>query len=131
MCVYRNCQIYLIQILFYPFSEFKKDWSDHALWWPTRNKWLSRPKHTLDQYGVHADATLHFTPMHKPIRIQLPDLRYIDCKIDFSIDTFSAVVQLCKSLGKYSFYVIDCIDIIRLVGIDQISCIMAQNFIGC
>ncbi|KAJ8724070.1 hypothetical protein PYW07_008050 [Mythimna separata] len=79
--------------------EFKKDWSDHALWWPTRNKWLSRPKHTLDQYGVHADAALHFTPMHKPIRIQLPDLRFIDCKIDFSIDTFSAVVQLCKSLG--------------------------------
>ncbi|XP_045527727.1 unc-112-related protein-like isoform X1 [Pieris brassicae] len=80
-------------------KDFKKDWSDHALWWPTRNKWLSRPKHTLDQYGVHADAALHFTPMHKPLRIQLPDLRYIDCKIDFSIDTFSAVVQLCKSLG--------------------------------
>nr|XP_053613941.1 unc-112-related protein-like isoform X3 [Plodia interpunctella] len=79
--------------------DFKKDWSDHALWWPTRNKWLSRPKHTLDQYSVHADAALHFTPMHKPLRIQLPDLRYIDCKIDFSIDTFSAVVQLCKSLG--------------------------------
>ncbi|RVE47273.1 hypothetical protein evm_008070 [Chilo suppressalis] len=79
--------------------DFKKDWSDHALWWPARNKWLSRPKHTLDQYGVHADAALHFTPMHKPLRIQLPDLRYIDCKIDFSIDTFSAVVQLCKSLG--------------------------------
>ncbi|KAM3962428.1 unc-112-related protein [Aphomia sociella] len=80
-------------------KDFKKDWSDHALWWPTRNKWLSRPKHTLDQYSVHADAALHFTPMHKPLRIQLPDLRYIDCKIDFSIDTFSAVVQLSKSLG--------------------------------
>ncbi|XP_026314837.1 unc-112-related protein-like [Hyposmocoma kahamanoa] len=80
-------------------KDFKKDWSDHALWWPTRNKWLSRPKHTLDQYGVHADAALHFTPMHKPLRIQLPDLRYIDCKIDFSIDTFSAVIQLCKHLG--------------------------------
>ncbi|CAG9105788.1 hypothetical protein JYU34_018920 [Plutella xylostella] len=79
--------------------EFKKDWSDHALWWPQRNKWLSRPKHTLDQYGVHADAVLHFTPMHKPLRVQLPDLRYVDCRIDFSINTFSAVVQLCKSLG--------------------------------
>lgn len=84
-----------------PLSDFKKDWSDHALWWPTRNKWLSRPRHTLDQCGVHADAALHFTPMHKPLRIQLPDLRYIDCKIDFSIDTFSAVVHLCKSLGKF------------------------------
>lgn len=80
-------------------KDFKKDWSDHALWWPTRNTWLSKPKHTLDQYGVHADAALHFTPMHKPLRIQLPDLRYIDCKIDFSIDTFSAVIQLGKSLG--------------------------------
>ncbi|KAJ2953155.1 hypothetical protein O0L34_g727 [Tuta absoluta] len=85
--------------LSFPSTEFKKDWSDHALWWPTRNKWLSRPKHTLDQYGVHADAALHFTPMHKPLRIQLPDLRYIDCKIDFSIDTFRAVIQLCKHLG--------------------------------
>lgn len=85
------------------FPEFKKDWSDHALWWPTRNKWLSRPKHTLDQYGVHADAALHFTPMHKSLRIQLPDLRFIDCRIDFSIDTFSAVVHLCKSLGEYMY----------------------------
>ncbi|KAL0819834.1 hypothetical protein ABMA28_007860 [Loxostege sticticalis] len=94
-----ECNRCHINLLLLFFTEFKKDWSDHALWWPTRNKWLSRPKHTLDQYGVHADAALHFTPMHKPLRIQLPDLRYIDCKIDFSIDTFSAVVQLCKSLG--------------------------------
>lgn len=87
-------------ICLHSIPDFKKDWSDHALWWPSRNKWLARPKHTLDQYGVHADAALHFTPMHKALRIQLPDLRYVDCKIDFSIDTFSAVIQLCKSLGK-------------------------------
>lgn len=76
-----------------------KDWSDHALWWPQRNRWLARARSTLDQYGVHADAVLHFTPMHKPLRVQLPDLRYVDCRIDFSINTFSAVVQLCKTLG--------------------------------
>ncbi|GBP13399.1 Unc-112-related protein [Eumeta japonica] len=76
-----------------------KDWSDHALWWPQRNKWLGRARSTLDQYGVHADAVLHFTPMHKPLRVQLPDLRYVDCRIDFSMNTFSAVVQLCKNLG--------------------------------
>lgn len=41
------------------------DWSDHALWWPERNLWLTRTRFTLDQYGVQADALLYFTPVHK------------------------------------------------------------------
>lgn len=76
-----------------------KDWSDHALWWPAKNTWLTRTKSTLDQVGVNADSYLHFTPMHKMLRIQMPDLRYINCSVDFSITTFSSVVNLCKSLG--------------------------------
>ncbi|KAK9497256.1 hypothetical protein O3M35_004609 [Rhynocoris fuscipes] len=75
------------------------DWSDHGLWWPEKNSWLTRTRSTLDQYGVHADAVLHFTPMHKTLRVQLPDLRYLDCRIDFSIKTFNAVQQLCRDLG--------------------------------
>ncbi|XP_014243585.1 unc-112-related protein-like [Cimex lectularius] len=75
------------------------DWSDHALWWPSRNMWLARTRSTLDQYGVQADASLQFTPMHKTLRVQLPDLRYLDCRVDFSIKTFNAVIQLCKELG--------------------------------
>lgn len=75
------------------------DWSDHALWWPARNMWLSRTRSTLDQCGVQADAQLYFTPMHKILRVQLPDLRYIDCRVDFSIKTFNGVVNLCKDLG--------------------------------
>ena len=75
------------------------DWSDHALWWPKKNMWLSRTRTTLDQYGVQADAELHFTPMHKTLRIQLPDLRFIDTRVDFSIKCFAAVVQLCKDLN--------------------------------
>ncbi len=31
---------------------------------------------TLDQYNITADAVIHFTPMHKTLKIQLPDLRY-------------------------------------------------------
>lgn len=77
------------------------DWSDHALWWPKKNMWLEKTRFTLDQYGVQADAMLHFTPMHKMLRVQLPDLRYLDCRVDFSIKTFNAVVNLCKELGKY------------------------------
>ncbi|CAH0551005.1 unnamed protein product [Brassicogethes aeneus] len=61
--------------------------------------WLSRTRTTLDQYGVHADALLHFTPMHKTLRLQLPDLRYLDMRVDFSIKTFSTVGQVCKTLG--------------------------------
>ncbi|XP_014237313.1 unc-112-related protein-like isoform X1 [Trichogramma pretiosum] len=75
------------------------DWSDHALWWPARNHWLTRTRSTLDQYGVAADAILHFTPMHKILRVQLPDMRYIDCRVDFSVKTFNAVINLCKELG--------------------------------
>lgn len=77
------------------------DWSDHALWWPDRNIWLNRTRSTLDQSGVQADALLHFTPMHKTLHLQLPDLRFIDVKADFSVKTFHAVVNLCKDLGNY------------------------------
>lgn len=30
---------------------------------------------------------------------QLPDLRYLDCRVDYSKKTFGAVVDLCKDLG--------------------------------
>ncbi|KAH8257289.1 hypothetical protein KR038_006740 [Drosophila bunnanda] len=78
--------------------ENPKDWSDHALWWPARNVWLNRTRLTLDQCGVQADSLLHFTPMHKILRVQLPDLRYLDCRVDYSVKTFAAVVNLCKQL---------------------------------
>ncbi|KAJ8925683.1 hypothetical protein NQ315_009530 [Exocentrus adspersus] len=79
--------------------EISMDWSDHALWWPEQNIWLTRTRSTLDQCGVHADALLHFTPMHKNLRVQLPDLRYLEMRVDFSIKTFSTVAQVCKELG--------------------------------
>ena len=75
------------------------DWSDHAMWWPERNIWLDKTRWTLDQYNITADAVIHFTPMHKTLRIQLPDLRYIDANVDFSIRTFNASIRLCKDLG--------------------------------
>ena len=76
------------------------DWSDHALWWPDKCMWLNKSRITLNQYGVHADAKLQFTPMHKTMKIQLPDLQLLDLKIDFSVNVFNAVIQLCKEMGK-------------------------------
>lgn len=38
--------------------------------------------------------------MHTYILLfQLPDLRYLDCRVDYSKKTFGAVVNLCKDLG--------------------------------
>ena len=65
------------------FSDIAMDWSDHAMWWPEKNIWLDKTRWTLDQYNITADAVIHFTPMHKTLRIQLPDLRFIDCQVDF------------------------------------------------
>ncbi|XP_029634635.1 fermitin family homolog 2 isoform X1 [Octopus sinensis] len=75
------------------------DWSDHGIWWPARNKWLNRTRSTLDQYEVQADAKLEFTPMHKPLQIQLPNLSIIELPVDFSCNVFGAVLQICKKCG--------------------------------
>lgn len=75
------------------------DWSDNALWWPKKNCWLIKTRQTLNHYGVAADSFLNFTPMHKPLRVQLPDLRYVDARVDFSVECFTAVKLLCKELG--------------------------------
>ncbi|KAF2355397.1 FERM central domain [Trinorchestia longiramus] len=75
------------------------DWSDHALWWPEKNSWLTHTRSTLDQSGVTASAQLEFTPMHKVLRVQMPDLREMDFKVDFSVKTFNAIVDLCKQMG--------------------------------
>ncbi|XP_055353722.1 fermitin family homolog 2-like [Paramacrobiotus metropolitanus] len=77
----------------------QRDWSDHELWWPDENKWLNRSRSTLDQYGVTAAAHILFTPKHKIIRVQLPDLQYITVSVDMSSSVFKAVCDLCKSLG--------------------------------
>lgn len=93
-----------------------RDWSDHAIWWPIRRKWLTHTRSTLDQVcpcsgkeargkggwlqvGVTAENVLEFTPMHKVARVQLPDLQTLDARLDFSVPVFNAVLQLCRDLG--------------------------------
>ncbi len=76
-----------------------KDWSDHAIWWPEKRKWLTHTRSTLDQVGVTAESKLEFTPMHKTARVQLPDLQMIDARLDFSVNVVKATQQLCRELG--------------------------------
>lgn len=80
-------------------NAIRNDWSDFALWWPDKKKWLNKNKLTLDQYGVQADALLHFTRIHKYVRINLPDLQTVDLSVDFSANVFHVTKQICKELG--------------------------------
>lgn len=75
------------------------DWSDHGLWWPQKRQWLLKPRLTLDTIGVQGDAVLQFTPTHKKVRVQLPDLQYVEVSLDFSKPIFHAVQELCAELG--------------------------------
>ena len=89
-------------IIFFSFSleDISEDFSDHALWWPKANMWLTNTKWTLDQYGVQSDAQLAFTSMHKSIRCQLPDLRILSTRVDFSVSVYASVCKLCQDLGR-------------------------------
>lgn len=87
--------------LFLSLTDVSLDWSDHALWWPHKRMWLLRTRSTLDQYNVQADAHIWFTPMHKNLRVQLPDLQVMDMRVNFSSNVFSNVIKLCKEFGMY------------------------------
>jgi kindlin 2 len=80
-------------------NHIRNDWSDFALWWPDKNQWLNKTKMTLDQYGVQADALLHFTRLHKNIRVKLPDQQIVSVKIDASLNLFNGIKQICKELS--------------------------------
>uniref|UniRef100_A0A915J9Z4 PH domain-containing protein n=1 Tax=Romanomermis culicivorax TaxID=13658 RepID=A0A915J9Z4_ROMCU len=105
--------------------DVSRDWSDHALWWPERNRWLTHTRSTLDQayvtvvdrffrYGVSAEALLNFTPMHKNVRIQLPDLQSIVKRVDFSVPVFKSVVQVCKEIGNEYYFLLTNISVLYI-----------------
>uniref|UniRef100_A0A8C0CMB1 Fermitin family member 2 n=1 Tax=Balaenoptera musculus TaxID=9771 RepID=A0A8C0CMB1_BALMU len=79
--------------------DVKKDWSDHALWWEKKRTWLLKTHWTLDKYGVQADAKLQFTPQHKLLRLQLPNMKYVKVKVNFSDRVFKAVSDICKTFN--------------------------------
>uniref|UniRef100_A0A8C0F1N7 Fermitin family member 2 n=1 Tax=Bubo bubo TaxID=30461 RepID=A0A8C0F1N7_BUBBB len=80
-------------------SDVKKDWSDHALWWEKKKTWLLKTHWTLDKYGIQADAKLQFTPQHKLLRLQLPNMKYVKVKVNFSDRVFKAVSDICKTFN--------------------------------
>lgn len=86
-------------------SDVKKDWSDHALWWEKKKTWLLKTHWTLDKYGIQADARLLFTPQHKLLRLQLPNMKHMRVKVNFSDRVFKAVSDICKTFSKLFCFV--------------------------
>uniref|UniRef100_A0A671P085 Fermitin family homolog 1-like n=1 Tax=Sinocyclocheilus anshuiensis TaxID=1608454 RepID=A0A671P085_9TELE len=76
-----------------------QDWSDHAIWWEKKSCWLLKTHWTLDKYGVQADADLRYTPQHKPLCIQLPNMKTVRLPVSFSCVVFKAVAEICKALN--------------------------------
>ncbi|XP_064846556.1 fermitin family homolog 1-like [Oncorhynchus masou masou] len=76
-----------------------QDWSDHALWWDQRSCWLLKTHWTLDKYGVQADADLRYTPQHKPLCLQLPNMKTVKLTVSYSAVVFKTVVKICRALN--------------------------------
>jgi len=75
------------------------DYSDHALWWPEKKIWLQKARLSLASYGIIHDTQLMFTPQHKYVKLQMPDLQYIDMRLNFAVDVFHTVSELCTEIG--------------------------------
>uniref|UniRef100_A0A8C7SKK5 FERM domain containing kindlin 1 n=1 Tax=Oncorhynchus mykiss TaxID=8022 RepID=A0A8C7SKK5_ONCMY len=76
-----------------------QDWSDHALWWEQRSCWLLKTHWTLDKYGVQADADLRYTPQHKPLCLQLPNMKTVKLTVSYSAVVFKTVAEICRALN--------------------------------
>jgi len=96
MFVFNQIYVKFVVLFLFYVTEEPKDWSDHALWWPAKNTWLSRTRSTLDQVGVHADAILHFTPMHKALRVQVNYLAIISPTDNFTNNFFVSFIVVAR-----------------------------------
>ncbi|KAM6953081.1 fermitin family homolog 3b [Lycodopsis pacificus] len=80
-------------------TQIQRDWSDHAIWWEQKQRWLLRTAWTLEKYGIHADARLVFMPQHKPLKLGLPNGTTLRLQACFSSSVFQTVMGVCRMLN--------------------------------
>lgn len=52
-------------------------------------------------FSTQADADLRYTPQHKPLLLQLPNMKTIKMTVSFSSVVFKAVAEICQTLSEF------------------------------
>lgn len=53
-----------------------------------------------NHFSTQADADLRYTPQHKPLLLQLPNMKTIKMTVSFSSVVFRAVAEICRILSE-------------------------------
>lgn len=59
------------------------------------------------QCFAQADAELRYTPQHKPLLLQLPNMKTVKMTVSFSSVVFKTVAEICRVLSE-SFFGVRC-----------------------
>lgn len=52
---------------------------------------------------LQADADLRYTPQHKPLLLQLPNMKTVLLTVSFSSVVFRTVAEICRMLSVFLF----------------------------
>lgn len=66
----------------------------------TGNNWIM-----TELCRLQADADLRYTPQHKPVLVQLPNMKTILLTVSFSSVVFKTVADICRILSVFLFSV--------------------------
>lgn len=56
---------------------------------------------TYTYCDTQADADLRYTPQHKPLFIQLPNMKTIKLTVSYSSVVFKTVTEICRALSEF------------------------------
>lgn len=56
------------------------------------------------RFFSQADAHLRYTPQHKPLLLQLPNMKTIKLTVSFSSVVFKAVAEICRMLSAFPLF---------------------------
>lgn len=76
------------------------NWDDYLFYSPSKKIWYHKTHWVLKKYEINVNSTdIIFTPKHKILQVQLPDLSRIPVYANFSVPVYLLVKDLCKILN--------------------------------
>lgn len=62
---------------------------------------MRKERFKIHYFPWQADADLRYTPQHKPLLLQLPNMKTIKMTVSFSSVVFKAVAEICQMLSEF------------------------------